>query len=267
METAKILKKSVLNPGNNWITLLNSAKIIKKNAVTPVNFHLYHYASNNPVRYTDPDGRKIIGVLKFDIYMKDSNDILGTQPYRVDEKDPSLGDTRVLEDGSIITVKKYMKISGYGCVLTATTRIISSLWCHRIKVEDVNQYAIENNLFIMDKEGDISTLTPENIVKLVNGYLKDKYGYDDLRIEYHGRVSYADLKDLDNDNNQYFVTCRIDESHTVNVDRDYDSKFNKFPLNDTCHKRYDQYDYTKDSYYDVYVIQRKTKDGTYENLQ
>ena len=57
MKTAKILKKSVLTPGNNWISLLNSANLIKKNAVTPVNFHLYHYASNNPIIYTDPDGR------------------------------------------------------------------------------------------------------------------------------------------------------------------------------------------------------------------
>ena len=56
MKTAKILKKSVLTPGNNWITLLNSANLIKKNAVNQVNFHLYHYAGNNPVRYMDPTG-------------------------------------------------------------------------------------------------------------------------------------------------------------------------------------------------------------------
>ena len=57
MKTAEILKKSVLTPGNNWISLLNSANLSKKNAVTPVNFHLYHYAGNNPIKYTDPDGR------------------------------------------------------------------------------------------------------------------------------------------------------------------------------------------------------------------
>lgn len=27
-----------------------------------VNFHLYHYAGNNPVKYTDPDGEKIVNV-------------------------------------------------------------------------------------------------------------------------------------------------------------------------------------------------------------
>ena len=27
-----------------------------------VNFHLYHYAGNNPVKYTDPDGRVLLGI-------------------------------------------------------------------------------------------------------------------------------------------------------------------------------------------------------------
>jgi hypothetical protein len=32
-----------------------------------VNLHLYHYAGNNPVKYTDPDGRDIIRLTKDDI--------------------------------------------------------------------------------------------------------------------------------------------------------------------------------------------------------
>jgi hypothetical protein len=36
-----------------------------------INFNLYHYAGNNPVKYTDPDGRKII------IGITTSNDVWG----------------------------------------------------------------------------------------------------------------------------------------------------------------------------------------------
>lgn len=55
VETAGKLKKSHLTRQKSWISLLNSAEICKKNAVTQVNFHLYHYAANNPVHYIDPD--------------------------------------------------------------------------------------------------------------------------------------------------------------------------------------------------------------------
>ena len=42
VKTAGKIKKSLLTRRNNWISLLNSAEICKKNAVTQVNFHLYH---------------------------------------------------------------------------------------------------------------------------------------------------------------------------------------------------------------------------------
>ena len=67
VKTAGKIKKSHLTRHKSWISLLNSAQICKKHSVTQVNFHLYHYANNNPVRYTDPDGRDFLMAVKEDI--------------------------------------------------------------------------------------------------------------------------------------------------------------------------------------------------------
>nr|WP_253707794.1 hypothetical protein [Treponema sp. OMZ 799] len=56
-----------------------------------VNLHVYHYAGNNPVKYTDPDGEEIILVSGFDLayhnYMGKKWDIDGVYAFELNELD------------------------------------------------------------------------------------------------------------------------------------------------------------------------------------
>ena len=180
MKTAEILRKSVLNPGNNWITLLNSANLSKKNAVTPVNFHLYHYAGNNPVRYTDPDGRNV----------KDADNSTFTKNY----------------PNTLIGTSQNT-ISSVGCVLNAYYRIAVGLG-YTGTITRANKIAKKHKLY-----SNGCDLTTEDGVKLVNLLLKKEGVTKRIRFDKKitGDVSSicTKINELEEAVNNYYITIRI----------------------------------------------------------
>ena len=53
-------KKNKVISSKGWLVAAKIAESTRKTAVSPTCCHLYNYAGNNPVRYTDPDGRMIL---------------------------------------------------------------------------------------------------------------------------------------------------------------------------------------------------------------
>ena len=100
-----------------------------------VNLHAYHYAGNNPVKYTDPDGEVIIKV-SATIYQQDSTAKLGDGKTTIDKE---------------------------GCVLTTAVRIINKISDKQVTLESVNEKAKELNLYTNGDE-----LSHENIAKLIS---------------------------------------------------------------------------------------------------
>ena len=162
-----------------------------------INFHLYAYAGNSPVRYTDPDGRIVTN--SGDIYMQSSTSLLGNSETET--------------------------ISNYGCTLTSYTRMAIALGAN-VTLDDANSLAIEKKLYVKN-----NLLTIENGVALVNALLKAN-GITDVTIAYDSSANgetngYNTYIQKENSENEFFCNARISTSnsdgtsyydHTVSID-------------------------------------------------
>ncbi|WP_315451153.1 RHS repeat-associated core domain-containing protein, partial [uncultured Treponema sp.] len=151
-----------------------------------VNFQLYHYAGNNPVKYTDPTGR-IVKSASSSIMMTDSSNNLGTSQE---------------------------KICDQGCVLTAYTRIAAALLGSDISVDDANKYAKDHGLFSKK-----NLLTPEAGAALINGLLEEN-GVTDTKVQFVGSFKSDKQDDLisvisrtENFADEYFINGRIETTN------------------------------------------------------
>ena len=165
-----------------------------------INFHLYHYAGNNPVKYTDPDGRIIRNSARN--MMSESESPLGS---------------------GTETINKV------GCTFTSYVRMANALGAN-VTLDKANQIAVKSSLFIDD-----NLLTVENGAILVNKILENS-GISDVTISYESSYyrdetgnnnQYMSYQSHEDSESEYFCNARITTSnadgfnlyrHTVSVD-------------------------------------------------
>ena len=165
-----------------------------------INSNLYHYAGNNPVKYTDPDGNDIENV-DSELVMSSAN-----------------------EHSKLGNEESNDYINKSGCVLTSYTRIANSLGGKKYTLEEANQIAIQKGLYTNGNE-----LTSENGANLVNALLNGT----GKSVTFAGSINPGNmtecgsfLNSLENSVSKLYVTARLDTydqtgtkryQHTVNI--------------------------------------------------
>ena len=165
-----------------------------------VNLQLYHYAGNNPVKYTDPDGKIIRNSARN--MMSESESPLGSGTETINKA---------------------------GCTFTSYVRMANALGAN-VTLDEANQIAVTSSLFIDD-----NLLTVENGAILVNKLLESS-GITDVTISYESSYyrdetgnnnQYMSYQSHEDSESEYFCNARITTSdadgsylygHTVSVD-------------------------------------------------
>ena len=110
-----------------WISTVKRIEIQRKKASRHINGNLYHYAGNNPVKYTDPDGRVI-----------DISDNTEEQQKKILSDIQSLTDSKLCIKDNKIEIER----EGSGSKTTGTDlvkQLIASSHTVSIKIGDENQ--------------------------------------------------------------------------------------------------------------------------------
>jgi len=158
-----------------------------------VNLALYHYAGNNPVKYTDPDGNEIIETTD-GTHQQDSSSGLGS------------GKTTIAKEG---------------CVLTTFLRIANTISGKNYTLDDANSKAKSLGLFEGKDKDELSAASGAKLIGALTGS-KISFGV----YEGNEKDLIDKVRSLDDDPYEgFFVTGRI-QAHDSTGTKQYGHQVN-----------------------------------------